>query len=219
MNIHEEIEKELKSKGAEFIRFVDISHLPHEDRKGLPYAILIGKTLSPEYIQDLLANNTKENEFQIKEAMTDKMADDMAINLIKKGFSAYSQSDDNLALTGFYDKDNQNTPLPHKTIALLANLGWIGKHDLLITPEYGSAISMCTVLTDAPIETTNNTPISPRCGNCNICQDICTVDAIKGNIWTLDSSRDSMVDVVTCYTCQKCMAICPWTQKYTRKNL
>ena len=37
------------------------------------------------------------------------------------------------------DGDNIS-PLPHKTVATRAGLGWIGKSGLLVTPQYGGAI-------------------------------------------------------------------------------
>jgi epoxyqueuosine reductase QueG len=160
----------------------------------------------------------KNDEFQQKEIQTDRLADYTAEMLIGKGYTAYSQSEENIISTGFYDKTNKSTPLPHKTIALIAGLGWIGNHNLLITPEYGSAVSMCTVLTDAPLKTVSHTPEESKCGNCTICKQICAVDAIHGESWTRSTSRDALVDIDKCTTCLQCLALCPWTQEYLRRN-
>jgi len=220
-----ELELELISQGADFVRFVDISQLSEEQNKQYPNAILIGITLSPDYIQEIsttpeyiqkiIRNNLiSEDEFHVAEANTDKLADHIADYISSKGYSAYSQSENNIYLTGFYDENKKVTPLPHKTIAGLAGLGWIGKHNLLITSEYGSAISICTVLTDAPLKTVLHIPVNSKCGDCNICKEICSVRAIKGTEWNLGTLRDEIVDVYQCYSCLKCLALCPWTQNY-----
>ena len=106
--------------------------------------------------------------------------------------------------------------LPHKTVALLGGLGWIGKNNLLVTPEYGAAQCLGTVLTDAPIEVTLHKLRMPKCGNCSICSDVCEKKVLKGKIWNTGVSRDEIVDVFGCSTCLKCLVHCPWTQKHTK---
>lgn len=229
MNLEFELKTVLKNQGADFVCFVDVSRLPREQNKQYPTAILIGIALSPgyikkiadtpDYMQDMIRENkVNKDEFNIKEIKTDGMADSIAGYLTNKGYSAYSQSEANINSTGFYDKKAKRTPLPHKTIAGLAGLGWIGKHNLLVTREFGSAVSMCSVLTDAPVKTVLSAPLKPRCGKCSICKDICAVNAIEGNTWSIGTSRDELIDVYKCNTCLKCLALCPWTQKYMKKQ-
>ena len=229
MLISDEISKVLKTKGADFVHYVDISQLSQEHNKGLPNAILISKRLSKEYLQEV--SNTPDyfktmtdskkmagDEFHLTEEKTDKLADYIADYLIQKGYKAYSQSEDNIEKTGYYNENSKSTPLPHKTIALIAGLGWIGNHDLLVTDEYGSAISMCTLLTDAPLNTVLHTPGSSQCGECDICKNVCPVDAIKGRQWEMGISRNELVDASKCTTCLLCMVMCPWTRKYIKRN-
>lgn len=151
-----------------------------------------------------------KDEFLRKESLADRLADHIESYLRQKGYSAYSQSEDNVSLTGFYDEKAKNTPLPHKTIALLAGLGWIGKNNLLISPEFGSAFCICTVLTDAPLKTILHNPAKPRCGSCSICKNACSAKAIKENLWDIGTPRDEMVDVYKCDCCLECLACCPW---------
>ena len=115
---------------------------------------------------------------------------------------------------GVFNFETKESVLPHKTVAQLSGLGWIGKNNLFITPEYGAAQCLGTVLTDAPLETVPYAPISPKCGNCNICRDICERKVLKGTTWNTAISRDDIIDVYGCSTCLKCLVHCPWTQKY-----
>lgn len=218
----------LNQAGAEIVKFVDITRLPVSRTKGYPVAILLGIPLSPGYIE-MVANTPDyvremkqkkqmyRDEFHNTELKTDGLADFFTDFLMSKGYSAYSQSEKNLLANGSYNTANHTTVLPHKLIALLAGMGWIGKNDLLVTSEYGSAISMCTILTNAPLPAVLH-PASPsRCGDCTICQDECAVSAIKGTEWNTKVARDELVDVSACTTCLKCMVLCPWTLQYVRK--
>lgn len=229
MNLENEIEHELNNRGADFVYFADISKLPATQNKNFPNAVIVGIALSPGYlkkitvipdfIENMIRNKELDNdEFHLKEMKADSLADYLSHFLTRKGYSAYSQSEDNLYLTGSYNLKERRTPLPHKTIALLAGFGWIGKHNLLINQDLGSAFCMCTVLTDAPITTILNKSAVPACGACTICKDVCPVEAIKGTLWSKSRSRDEIVDVYKCTCCLKCMAFCPWTQAYIDRN-
>lgn len=136
MYLENELTDKLRSYGADFVNFVDISKLSVEQNKGFSNAILIGITLSPKYLQTvsntpdfvqnmILNNEINEDEFHLKEIKTDRLADTIANYIRLKGYSAYSQSEDNINATGFYNKMTKSTPLPHKTIAGWAGLGWI----------------------------------------------------------------------------------------------
>jgi len=230
MSLETELQLELKKQSVDLFCCADITHLSEDQNRGFPTAILIGIRLSPEYLQmiintpdyveEMKQNNQKEeDEFDLKEKMTDRIADELADFITSKGYSAFSQSEANLYSVGTYDEKNHRTPLPHKTIALLAGLGWIGKHDLLITPKFGSALIICTVLTNAPLSTAPLTSSIPKCGNCTICVDICPTRAIKGMTWNINRSREELVDVYNCTMCLKCLAFCPWTIKYMKNNL
>lgn len=78
---------------------------------------------------------------------------------------------------------------------------------------------MCTVLTDAPLQTILHAPLNSQCENCNICTDICPTNAIKGNIWNFSISREELVDVHRCISCIKCMVFCPYTQNYIQNSI
>ena len=84
----------------------------------------------------------------------------------------------------------------------------------IITEKYGAAFSMCSVLTNMPLNAAKVENISSRCGECNLCVNICPVHAILGREWKLGISREEIVDVHQCITCLKCLAGCRYSIKY-----
>lgn len=229
-SIDNKLIQELNHHGTDFNFFVDISALTFEQNKGYPTAVFFGIALSPEFIQKVIEtpdyvqyikknNLISEDEFNQKEKKTDAIADKIAAFIESEGYSAYSQSETNIAQTGYYNEKTKTTPLPHKMIARLAGFGWIGKHDLLINPEFGSAFSMCTVLTNAPLMTEEYTIKDSQCGDCIICKNICPENIITGKNWTTDTIREDLIDISKCKTCLMCLVSCPWTKKYAQKNI
>ncbi len=229
MSTQKLLTEKLKSHKVDFIHFVDISQLPNNQNKGFSSAILFGIVLTKAYLKEITntpnyvekmkqIGQIQNDEFHLTEIKTDRIADELANFLTESGFKAYSQSEANIEASGFYNKKKQTTPLPHKTIAGLAGLGWIGKHNLMVSPHFGSAFSMCSVLTNAPLETVRRKPVESLCGACRTCIDICTPNALSGNKWNINTSRDKILNHKKCATCLECMIHCPWTQKYLLNN-
>ena len=211
-----ELIPELKNRGVNFVKVVDISMLSVKENRGYNVAILIGIILSPSYIYRLSKENIGDHfEFSKKEHDANELAEWTADFIEEKGYNAYAQSERNL-INGFFDVDTKTTTLPHKKIAMLAGLGWIGKSNLLVTEEYGSALCMCSVLTNAPLPTQNKMIIMPKCAECTVCRDICPTKVIHGSTWEIGMNRDLIVDVYNCETCLKCLSNCPWTQRYMK---
>ncbi len=200
------------------MRIIDITSLASEENRGYPYAILLVKILPKEYIDKL--NHKRETDYSVfsnYEHKTDELADKLVTVIQKEGYRAISQSENGIDSRGEYDEKTKNSVLPHKKIAILSGLGWIGKNNLLVTEKYGAALSMCSVLTDMPLDTIQTEPIlSSRCGECNLCLKICPVQAIHGRKWELGISRDDIVDVYRCVTCLKCLAGCRYSIIYSR---
>jgi len=224
------IESKIQELGANFVCFTDITNLSSGENKNYPNAILFGISLSPNYLQNvmitpdyvqaMIRNNRdfSNDEFYLTELQTDEFADKIALFLKDNGYKAYSHSDKNQIDTGFFDKINLKTPLPHKTIARIAGIGWIGKNNLLITPNFGCALCLGVVLTNASLKTISQNPMQSKCKNCNICVEMCEPKVLKGSIWNVTTQRDEMMNVHQCTTCMNCLVFCPWTQKYINNN-
>lgn len=224
------IVKELKRLGVDLIDFVDISGLDVRQNKKLPHAILFGIALTPKYIKEVASttnyvqtriNNNLDfdnDELCLTEMKVDKISDYIASLIISKKYKAYSLSDSNQIETGFFDGQYGETPLPHKTIAVLSGIGWIGKNNLLITPDFGSAICLGAVLTDIPLNTTQTDILKSNCEKCNICLKVCETNALQGCLWNNNVKREDMIDVYKCTTCMKCLVHCKYTTEYINKT-
>ncbi len=66
----------------------------------------------------------------------------------------------------------------YKHAAELAGLGAIGKHSLLITPEYGPRVRLACLLTEAPIECSQTKPKN-HCIHCDACIRACPANALN----------------------------------------
>lgn len=65
-----------------------------------------------------------------------------------------------------------------KHAAQAAGLGTIGRHSLLITPEYGSMVWLGCVLTEAVL--TPDPILADVCTGCGLCVAVCPVNALDG---------------------------------------
>ncbi|GFZ30011.1 iron-sulfur-binding protein [Clostridium zeae] len=214
-----ELISEINFRGANFVKTVDISRLPEKENMGYDTAILIGILLSPEFILGLSKETIAvPSEFWEKEHRAQELAEWVADFIVGKGYKAFAQSDGNL-INGYFEEATKTSVLPHKKIAILSGLGWIGKNNLLIAEEYGCAFCMCTVLTNASLSIENKKVIMPKCGGCTVCKDICPVNVIHGTTWEPNMNRDLIVDVYHCKCCLKCLVHCPWTQNYMKSNI
>ena len=225
--LNHKIRAELLRLGADVIGFGNITELPDEVRAGMPIGISVAVAYPKEIIRGIAELPTQ----QYRE-WYDKLNDRLDIivargaeMLCEMGFTAIAQTRE---LVG--DGENEdNTALPHKTIATRAGIGWIGKSALLATKEYGSAIRLSSILTDAPLAV--NMPINKsNCGECMVCTNACPAGAISGKMWEVGLHRDEFFDPVKCRTaareraqrsineditiCGKCIEACPNTQQY-----
>lgn len=228
MSISKEIKNQLISKGASIVGFADLSCLPREQTKGFDYGILIGVSLKPEVLSGITNGPTLEYYEEYKELnrLLNELDEYAAEILTSKGYSAYPKVQSNIEI----DEKTRRTELPHKTVATRAGVGWIGKCALLVTEEFGSAIRISSVLTNAILDT--GTPIDKsRCGDCLECKKSCPAGAVSGDNWNVNKDRDEFYDAFDCRKtalersskiglnetiCGLCILKCPWTERYLR---
>lgn len=201
--LNEAWEKRAKDGGADFVRFVDLKGLPEDAVGGYRCALLFGKALSKEYIRAMRADETPKHKEVLN---TERKMDALAVKLAEE-----------LEAAGYPSVGKLKTGLlPHKTVALRAGLGFIGKNNLLISNEYGCAFMMGKVLTTAPFEATSQAPMEPRCGDCTRCVDVCPTATLLGKTWSVTTTREEIMTRKLCVLCLKCMVNCPYTEKYAK---
>lgn len=82
---------------------------------------------------------------------------------------------------------NQRGHLSHKKVAQLSGLGWIGRNNLLVTPQWGAKVRLVTVLTDLPLEI--DRPLERDCGECRDCIETCPAGAIGEKVEDFDHRK------------------------------
>ena len=229
--LNSEIKTELIKAGACLVGFADISDLPADVTNSMKSAISIAAALDASIISEI-ADGPTERYYQEYNRVNEFLAD-----LCKSTVSDLkSRGNEAVAIKPTIEKIDYKTlttSLPHKTVARLAGLGWIGKSALLITEEYGTAVRFATALTDAKFEAAKPLNAS-RCGDCRKCVDNCPAKAISGRNWKLGLEREAIYDAFACcdmtrrlsnkigfntHICGICINVCPWTQKYISREL
>ncbi len=101
----------------------------------------------------------------------------------------------------------------------VSNLGFLGKNQYLIHPEFGGYLYLATILIDVPIG--KDFQVLDTCGTCRICIDACPTNALDGGfikercISELTQSKKTfsfaeMTQLQTMvYGCDICQIVCP----------
>ncbi len=225
-SLNETLSALLRENGADLVGFADLRAVPEA---GMPFGVSVAVKLPPEIVRSIedgpnLGYYETYNELN---ARLDRIVTAGAEYLTGLGYRAAAQTTKSVVKL-----DDTRTLLPHKTVATRAGLGWIGRCALLVTKEYGSALRLSSVLTDAPLETALPVEAS-SCGDCSECVLHCPARALKGKIWSAGMARDHLMDAPGCRDtarklslerfgkeatiCGKCIEVCPYTRRYLRR--
>ena len=231
MNLNERIMTMLKEMGGDLVGFADVADLPADMTGGLVGAVSIAVRLDPSVVSEI--SNGPTQRYYKEYGRINELLGTLCKQIANMLRTCGRQAEAIEATTGNFDTRTLSMPIQHKTIATRAGLGWIGKSALLITEEYGPAVRLGSVLTDAEFET--GEPIdASRCGECHRCVDRCPAGAIAGPNWSVGAPRESIYDAFTCRDkamklskhqgidstiCGICINACPWTQKYISREL
>ncbi|HLC16628.1 MAG TPA: hypothetical protein VJL89_10425 [Thermodesulfovibrionia bacterium] len=185
-------------------------HLPVELTEGLARGISIAVRVSQAVMRGVVDGPTRHylHHYRMLNMLLDQITLKLAMAIQSIGFEAMP-----IAASQLVDWDKQTAHLSHKMIALRAGIGWIGRNNLLVHPEFGSHIRLATVLTDMPLPA--DKPCESGCGTCRLCIDSCTVNAIRDSHKDWDKEgclaqlkQFSKTTNIGQYICGLCVKVC-----------
>ncbi|WP_024831670.1 4Fe-4S double cluster binding domain-containing protein [Ruminiclostridium josui] len=220
-NLYKELETIVYGMGGTFFGTSDVEdHLP-EPLKRYPIAITFGVRLSDAIIDEIddKPTFTYFNHYRSVNALIDQISLRLVLSIQAHGKRAYSIA---------ASQSIPSSPIPysgvfpHKTGAVLAGLGWIGKNGLFIHKDYGPRVRLGTVLTDMELPC-ENIILQNNCSSCNRCVKACPALALTGNKWEFGKPRENVVDARACSeymnrnfkhigrgsVCGICIKVCP----------
>lgn len=122
-------------------------------------------------------------------------------------------------------------PLVERAFAVRAGLGWIGRNQHLIIPEYGSFVALALLLLDQKIEPNPCIPMQNQCGGCQRCVESCPAQIIGKEPFAankcvsyLTQSKDVLDQEerrrigLRIFGCDTCQEACPYNQKRLKKE-
>lgn len=227
--LNEKIEALGKGLGAAQVGFADLSSLDNGLNLGYPGAVSVVVRLSKGILAQIedAPTATYFSHYRIVNRLIDEITLRVALALEEGGAMTLavpaSQS-----LPSVKGENLYRGLFAHKTAAVLAGMGWIGKSALFIHRDYGPAVRLGTVLTDAPLDTVAVLAES-ECGSCQACVKACPAMSIEGKLWKPGMERSQLIDARSCSehmkeayqhigrgsVCGLCMVSCP----HFRKNL
>ena len=177
--------------------------------------------LSSAVVEQISKEPTKTyfQHYRTTNSFIDSLTERIVLALIGEGYNA-------AAVPASQSVEGYNGIFPHKTGALRAGLGYIGKSALFISKDYGPRVRLGTVFTDMPIECENHIQ-KDECLDCRICAEKCPAMAISGKAYTPNDTREDIFDARACSeymkrnfqhigrgaVCGICMKYCPKGRK------
>ena len=222
-----ELETYLKSRGVAQIGYSDLRGIVPERYASFPYGITLVWRLLDGVLDEVQEKNSPTfsyfQHYRAVNAELDSLTLWMATRLEQEGFRALPIG----ASQSVHDMGNYSGAFQHKTAAVRAGLGWIGKSALFVSPQFGPRVRLATILTDAPVPNPQTADGTSRCGDCNICTAVCPANAIKGVNFVPGMPREALFDPAACSNymkeaylrigrgsvCGLCIAHCPLARK------
>lgn len=166
-------------QGAILFGVADISEirsaflLSPEQIESVQFGISIAVPISPAVLLGIHDGPTLLYKWHYRQANNylDKIAFLLSTRIVEKGFYAIP-----IPASQLVDYANQKGHLSHRKVAEMAGLGWRGKNNLIVHPQWGPAFRLVTILTNLPLAV--DSPIQEECGDCRVCVEECPASAL-----------------------------------------
>jgi len=226
VSVSAKIESYARELGVSLFGVADISQvrddfaLPEGLRDRFSHAISMGKRLVGDVLEDIQDGPTQLyfHHYRQLNFFLDRAALLVSSRVQDLGYRALP-----IPASQVIDWQKQRAHLSHKKIGRLAGLGWIGRNNLLVNPEFGARFRLVTVLTDMPLEPSK--PMAADCGACRKCLSICPADAIKERREDFDhlACFEKLKEfrkrgIVAQFICGICVKACSGTSLSLRKG-
>jgi len=188
--------------------------LPGRVLSDLGTAISIALPLAPAVLATLddVPNRLYEHHYRQVNFALDRLGLDLAARIERLGGNALP-----IPASQIVDWDNQRAHLSHKRVAVAAGVGWLGRNNLLVTPERGARVRLVTVLTD--LDLPPGLPLENGCADCRACIAACPASAIHDTAAEFDhlACYEKLKEfqrrrLVSQYICGLCVRACPGGQ-------
>jgi epoxyqueuosine reductase len=162
------IKEESQRWGGDLFGVADLSQtqlttcgLGEKTLSELPFGISIGIRLSDVVLEEIDDHPTLLYLHHYRQAnyILDRLAFHVGALIQNMGGKALP-----IAASQIVDWEGQKGHLSHKGLAQAAGLGWLGRNNLIVHPEYGARIRLVSILTDLPLQVDG--PVEYSCGEC-----------------------------------------------------
>jgi len=185
--------------------------LPASTLGKLPFAISTALRISAAILATMKdhPNRLYEHHYRQVNFALDRLALALSEYIHQLGYDAIP-----VPASQTVDWENQRAHLSHKRVAIAAGLGWLGRNNLVVTPDYGAQVRLVTILTDLPLKT--DKPLNRDCGKCYRCLEVCPAHAIAERPQDFDHlacfrllKEFQHKHYVNQYICGLCVRACP----------
>ncbi|MBE6765756.1 MAG: epoxyqueuosine reductase [Ruminococcaceae bacterium] len=217
--------EKLTDSGLCKVGFSFIGDLLPERLRAYPYAVTLMFRMSDAVLDDMDDSPTYAyfHHYRTANALLDSCAVRAGEMLRREGARYFPIA----ASQSVHDQPDEYTGIfQHKTAAVRAGLGWIGRSGLFVSTEHGPRVRLATVLTDMEL------PLPEKlaengCANCRKCAHACPAGAITGELYVPGAERSTVVDAEKCSkfmkarymhigrgsVCGRCMVVCPYGKR------
>ena len=168
-------------EGASLFGVADISTLKEGFRElsskalqNMDRAVSLAFRLSERVLEDLVDGPTKLYFFHYQRVNI--FLDELALK-VTNFIQAHGWPALPIPASQIVDWEYQRAHVSHKHIAQQAGLGWIGRNNLLVNPQFGARVRLVTVLTGMPLKADESIPWG--CQDCRACLSSCPAQSIK----------------------------------------